>query len=103
MAEHGVMEGANVELRPVAGAQLRPEPLDLALADLVGERLARPADVAVGFDHRVGLGQPGVVAQEVDRALTLPAQCVHAGVDDQAPGAPRLGVEHAEALALRAV
>ena len=48
--------------RPVARVELGAQPLDLALADLVGQRLARPADVAVGLDHRVGLGQAGARA-----------------------------------------
>ena len=44
---------------PSRAVSSRAEPLDLALADLVGQRLARPADVAVGLDVRVGLGQAG--------------------------------------------
>ena len=93
------MERPQVEARPVAGGQLGAQPLDLALAGLVGQRLTRPADVAVGLDDRVGLGQAGR-PEEVDRALARPAQCVEPGVDDEPGGAPGLRVEHPEALGL---
>ena len=95
----GVVERPQVEARPVAGGQLAAQALDLALADLVGQRLARPADVAVGLDDRVGLGQAGR-PEEVDRALARPAQRVEPGVDDEPGRAPGLRVEHPEALGL---
>ena len=83
----------------VACRDLAAQRLDLALADLVGQRLAGPADVAVGLDHRVGLRQPGR-AEEVDRALARPAQGVEPGVDDEPGRAPGLRVEHPEPLGL---
>ena len=97
------MELAKVEARPIAGRDLAAQRLDLALAELVGQGLARPADVAVGLDQRIRFGQAGIVAEEIDRALTLPAQSVQAGIHDQPGGAPGLPVEHPEALGLGAV
>jgi len=41
VAEERVMEAAQVEGRSVAGLELGPQALDLALADLVGQGLAR--------------------------------------------------------------
>ena len=51
--------------RPVR--QLGPQPLDLALSDLVGQRLAGPADVAVGLDDRVRLRQAGRWRKSIER------------------------------------
>ena len=93
------MERPEIEPGAVAGLELGPQPLDLELADHVGQRLARPADVAVGLDDRVGLGQAGRL-QEVDRALARPAERVDPGVDDEPAGPPGLRVEHPEPLAL---
>src|SRR5215207_8500351 len=94
VAQDLIVELAQVELRPVTGGDLASERLDLALTQLVGQGLARPADIAVGLDHGIRLGQSGDVTQEVDRALALPAEGVESGVDDQSSGAPGLAVEH---------
>src|SRR5215210_8866534 len=102
VAEHRVVECPQIEPGAVARRQLVAQPLDLALPDLVRQRLARPADVAVRLDRRVGLRQPGV-EEEVDRALAVPAQRVEPGVDDKPCRAPRHRVEHAEALRLGSV
>ncbi len=85
------------KLEPSARCRLLPEPLDLALADLVGQGLSRPADVAVGLDHGVGLRQARVEELR-NRALARPAEGVDAGVDDQARRPLGLPVEHAESL-----
>ena len=54
-AENGIVEGADVECRPERGGRFLSEPLDLALADLVGQGLGRQADVAIRFDECVRL------------------------------------------------
>ena len=56
---------------------------DLQLAELVGQRLAGPADVSVDLVRDVVLAQRRVLGHEVDGLLPGPAQRVHAGVDDQ--------------------
>ena len=99
MTEHLVVELAQVEPAAVALGELTAERFDRALAELVGERLARPRDVAVRLDRRVGRGQPGR-QEEVDRLLAAPAERVEPRVDDEPGGSPGLGVEHPEALAL---
>src|SRR5450755_5131329 len=99
VAEDGIVERPQVERRAVPLLDLGPQALDLALADPVGEGLARPADVAVRFDHRIRLAEAGA-AQEVDRALARPAQGVEAGVDHQSGCPPGHRVELPETLAL---
>ena len=84
------MELSHVE--PVAefargvGSQL----LELQLADLVRERLARHVDVAVDLHDDVVLGLAGVLFEVVDGLLARPPFRVHARIDDQAHGAPHL-------------
>ena len=75
-----------------ASAQL----LDLQLAELVGERLARPGDVAVDLRLDLVERQRGVRGQVVDGLLARPAHRVDAGVDDEAAGAPHLVGQPAE-------
>ena len=97
MAQHRVVEGPDVERGPVAGSELAAEPLDLALADLVRQRLAGPRDVPVGLDGGVRLGEAGV-EQHADAPGAVPAQRVDPGVHDQTAGAPGLRGQHPEAL-----
>src|SRR3546814_8084092 len=52
--EHFGVELAHVELRPQRLLRLRAQRLDLQLADLVGQRLPGPRDVAFGFGGRLG-------------------------------------------------
>ena len=60
---------------------------DLELAELVGQRLARPGDVAVGLglDRRLVLRR--MLVEEVDHLLARPVLVVHAGVEHQPIGA----------------
>jgi Mg2+-importing ATPase len=97
-----VVEAPQVEGRAVTGRQLRAQPPDLAQPGHVAQGLPGPADVAVRLDHGVRLGQAGP-EELVDRLLPGPAQAVHPGVHDQPRRAPRLRVQHAEALARVAV
>ena len=55
MPQDLVVELAQVEPGAVAFGDLAPQLLDLALAQLVGQGLTRPADVTVGLDHGVRL------------------------------------------------
>ena len=93
--EHLVVEGADVELVAErflrAGAELE----DLELADLVGQSLAGPGDVAVDLGLDAGLVDVRVVVEVVDHLLAGPALGVDAGVDDEADGAPDVGLEAA--------
>ncbi len=73
----------------------------LELAELVGQRLAGVADVSVHLVGDVVLAEGRVLDHEVDRPLPRPAQRVHAGVDHQAGGTPRVEGEDAEAIRLR--
>src|SRR5450759_4883900 len=57
VAQHLVVEGPDIERRTIAGGELAAQPLDLALPDLVRQRLAGPRDVSIGLDRRVGLGE----------------------------------------------
>ena len=87
---------------PSRAAIWSAQPLDLALTELVGQRLTRPADVAIGLDRGIGRGESGA-EERVDRALARPAQAMEPAVDDEAGGPPGLPVEHPEPLGLAAV
>src|SRR5687767_13870685 len=71
-AEHRIMKRPQVELVAEPGRGVRAQLLELELADLVRERLARPNDVAVHLDLDVVLGPGRVVTEEVDRLLSGP-------------------------------
>src|SRR3982751_350255 len=75
-AEHLVVEGADVE--PVAELLLRllAQAEDRELADLVGEGLAGPGDVAVGLALDPGVGGARVVAEELHDLLARPVLVV---------------------------
>ena len=77
--------------------------LDLAVADLVGERLAGPDDVAVRLDPGVGRREARALPQEVDCPGAVLAEGVDPRVDDEAHSPPRLALEHPEALGFVAV
>src|SRR5688572_26563736 len=87
-------------LEVVAHAEIRlclaPQPVDLAVPDLVAAGLTRPGAVAVDFagdllDRRsVGLGEPA------DRLLARPPFRMKAGIDDEAAGAKRNRLQVAE-------
>src|SRR5216683_753218 len=94
--EHLVVEASQVETRAQGRRRARPQLLDLELADLVGQGLGRPDDVAVHLDHDVVLGLARVLREVVDGLLPAPAQRVHARVHDQPDGPPDLVGELAE-------
>ena len=72
-----------VEGGAVARAELGPQPLDLALADLVGEGLARPDDVAVGLDVR---RRSRSVRRDGGRRRPTPGPCGARGSPCRRPG-----------------
>ena len=92
------MEFTDVEL----GAELflgsLPELLDLELAELVRQCLARPDDVAVDLDDDVMLGLADVLHELSDGLLPRPAEGMHAGVDHQPGGPPGLVRQQADAV-----
>ena len=85
-----IVEGALVELRPELRLGFGAQPADGQLAELVGQRLSRPADVAVDLGLDLMLRQRGVAREIVDRLLARPAVAMDAGVDHQPRGAPHL-------------
>src|SRR5207249_10449730 len=75
--EDRVVEGAQVEPRTEPRLRAGAKAPDLELADLVGERLSRPGDVAVHLVHDVVLREGRVREHEVDRLVPGPALRVH--------------------------
>ena len=90
-----VVKGANVELVsesfPGAIAQLQ----NLQLANLVGQRLAGPCNVTVHLGLNGGLVNIRVGAEVFDHLVAGPALGMHAGVDDEADGAPHFVLQPA--------
>src|SRR5688572_23579328 len=70
----------------------------MELADLVGEGLTGPDDVAVDLDLDLVPGADGVGGEELDGPVAAPAQGVQPGVEHQAAGPHHLRVERAVAL-----
>src|SRR6185437_1786819 len=110
--ERLAVELLEVERRALARlrvrAGLKPDPL----AQLVGRRLARPAEIAVELEAQHLVADPHVRAQELPGQFRVPGLAlvpagargdrqlqVHAEVDDDPGGAQHLSVEHAEQVA----
>src|SRR6267143_2432715 len=89
-AEHLIVERANIEFAAERRRRVRAQLFDLQLADLVGERLARPYDVAIDFHGDVMLRLPGIGLEVVDGVLARPPHRMDAGVEDEADGTPHL-------------
>ena len=77
------MEGPDVEATAEARLGIGPQASDLELADLVGQRLARPDQVSVHLVGDVVDRERAVLGHELDRLRARPAQGVHPGVDHQ--------------------
>src|SRR3546814_13726441 len=86
--EHCGGELAHIELRPQRLLRLRAQRLDLQLADLVGQRLPGPRDVAFGFGGRLGFAFGGIVEHVLDHLLAGPVLAMQAGVGDPSYPAP---------------
>ena len=83
--QQGVVEGPHVEAVAQCGLSARADVPQSYLADLVGRRLARTADVAIDLQVDVPLAEQGVLA-EVVGGLFAAAQHLHAVlVDVQRP------------------
>src|SRR5579862_5357593 len=91
------MECPNVESRPEPRRSGAPERFDFALPDFVAEGLAGPDDVAIHLVHRLTLGEPDVLEEEVDALLATPAEVVQSRVHYKAAGSPGLVAQHAVA------
>src|SRR3569623_2582985 len=97
------MEAPLVELRPERRFRLRTKAANGQLAELVGERLAGPANVAVNLGLHLVLRQRRVAGEVIDRLLSRPAVAVDAGVDHQPRRAPHLVAQLPELLVWRPV
>jgi len=96
VAQHRVVEPAQMESRPERVLRPLTQAHDLALAGHVGERLAGPGDVTVDFVAHVDARGRGAGVHEVDRLLTRPSQVVNAGVHDEPTGTERREGQHPE-------
>ena len=97
------MELANVEGGTELVFGLLAHPADGQFPQLVGQRLPRPADVAVDFGAHFPLGQRSMARKIVDRLLPAPAVVMDTGIDDQPRSAPHLVGQAAELLVGRAI
>src|SRR5262249_4359897 len=80
---------------------VRAQSNDLQLADLVGEGLPGPADVAIDLVRDVDLGQRGVLAHVGLGLLARPAHRMDPGIDDEPRAAPRVVRQLAEPIEVR--
>src|SRR6476646_8629062 len=69
LGQHRVVERADVEPTGEPAASLLAEPMDLELAELVGDRLAGPADVAIALVGDVARGERRVLEHVGDRPI----------------------------------
>src|SRR5438093_6253382 len=67
VAQHRIVEGADVEATAQASLRIGPEAPNLELADLVGQRLAGPDQVSVHLVGDVVHGERAVLGHELDR------------------------------------
>src|SRR5687767_839788 len=96
--QNRVVEAPLVERRAEFFLGLGAKPPDQQFAELVGERLSRPGDVAFDLGRDLVLGERRMLSQVVHRALTAPPELVDAGVDDEPGGAPRFVRQAPEVL-----
>src|SRR5450759_2319799 len=97
VAEHSIVEGADVEGSPEPGGCLGPKSLDLALAHLVCQCLGGQADVAVGLDSGFRLRQAGF-EERLNGSLARPAEGMNSGVHDKPRRPVGLAIQHPETL-----
>src|SRR5687768_16488063 len=81
-----LVEVAEVEARSERSFYLAPELPHLELADLVGNRLAGPCNIAVDLVDYVVLVFRGVLQEVIDGFLTVPLKGMDSGIDHQADG-----------------
>ena len=62
----------------------------LQLPNFIGERLPRPAYVAVNFIHNIGFCFSRIGQEKIDGTLATPAEVVDAGIDNQSHGTPHV-------------
>ena len=86
--ENSVVKFALVEFWPKLFFRKGAEFADFELADFVGEGLAGPRDVAVNLYGDVLIRFPCIVLEELNSLIARPTHRVHAGIYDEAHGAP---------------
>ena len=97
------MEAARIEFCAERSLCLGAQAADGELAQLVGQGLAGPADVAIDLGPDLVQRQRGVRREIIDRLLAGPAVAVQAGVDHEARRAPHFVALLAEPLVGRAI
>src|SRR5690348_11750439 len=97
------MEAPLVEPGTERRFSLLTQAKDRQLAQLVGERLSGPADVAVDLGLDLVLGQRCMAREVIDRLLPRPALLVDSGVDDKARRPPHVVAQLAEFLIRRPI
>ena len=86
IAQHGVVEVANVKPGAECLLGFPSQPLNLELAELVGERLTRPCDVTIDFGERL---LRHVLREILAGTITRPSHGVDSRIDDE-PHAAKL-------------
>jgi hypothetical protein len=92
------VEAAQVETRTQRRFRALAQLDDLQFADLVGERLARPGNIAIDFGANLVHRQCGVRRPEIAGPPRASSHRVHAGIDDQAASPPHLVDQAPKAL-----
>ena len=87
------MEGPDIEFWTEDLLGARAELDDFELSDFVAQCLAGPGDVTVDLGLDVGVVHRGVRAEIVEHLLARPVHGMDAGIDDEADGAPGIGLE----------
>ena len=97
------METPKVKFGPQRLFRLRAQFADFEFADLVTQRLPRPADIAVHFGLDIGIGQRAVVTHEGDRLRLGPTFRMEPGIDNQSACPPHLIAEPTHILFRRVI
>src|ERR1700689_1223983 len=83
LSQHRIVEFADVEFRAQLAFRALAQLENLHLAELVGQRLPGPRDIAVNLAGDVGIVHGRVRVEVVDHLLARPVLAVHAGIDHQ--------------------
>src|SRR3954453_14977140 len=86
--EDAIVELAEIEARSERALGFGAKASDLEVARHVRARLSGPRDVAIDLLRRLRRRHRGVLEEESDRAIAIPAERVEAGVDDEPARAP---------------
>src|SRR5688572_19044348 len=97
-AEDHIVELADIETRSETLLGAFSQLLNLQFAELVGQRLSRPGNVAIDFCRHFMDRQRGARGHVIDGLLPGPPHGVQTGIDDQTAGAPHLVGETSEVV-----